>query len=52
VSKNRTAETVLRTGSVREGTFAADPSTHPRTSLPWNGTCTSEPTPAPGSLSS
>ena len=25
------------------------PSTHPRTDRPWNGTCTSEPTPAPSS---
>ncbi len=45
-SKKRTGDTVFFTGSIRSGTCSVRPSTHPRTSRPWNGTWTSEPTPA------
>src|ERR671918_2522845 len=51
-SNCRTGETTRRTRSMRSGTSSVQPSTHPRTSLPWNGTWTSDPTPPPRSPSS
>src|SRR6266540_414034 len=43
-SKNRTGDTAFLTGSIRSGTSSEDPSTHPRTSRPWNDTWSSEST--------
>ena len=48
-SKDRTAETSLRTRSIRSGTSSVAPSTHARVARPWNGTCTTDPRPAPSS---
>ena len=48
-SKDRTAETTLRTRSIRSGTSSVAPSTHARVARPWNGTCTTDPRPAPSS---
>jgi hypothetical protein len=51
-SKNRTGDTTVGTGSIREGRSVVGPSTHPRVSLPWNRTRTSDPRPAPSSAAS
>ena len=40
------------TASIRAGTSSVGPSTQPRVGLPWNGTWTSDPTPAPSDPSS
>src|SRR5207248_4665492 len=52
-SKNRTGERTFRTDRRRPaGASAADPRIHPLIVRPWNGTDTSEPTPAPASSGS
>ena len=48
-SKNRTGDTTFFTPSIRVPNDSEGPSTHPRISRPWNGTCTSDPTPASSS---
>ena len=48
-SKDRTAETSLRTPRIRSGTSSVVPSTHARVARPWNGTWTTDPIPAPSS---
>src|SRR5262245_50175162 len=45
-SKNLIVETAARTFRTRSGTSSVGPSTHARTTRPWNGTWTSDPTPA------
>src|SRR6185436_5542760 len=48
-SKKRTGDTTFFTLSIRAPNDSEDPSTHPLINRPWNGTCTSDPTPAPSS---
>jgi hypothetical protein len=48
-SKKRTGDTTFFTLSIRVPNDSEDPSTHPRITRPWNGTCTSDPTPASSS---
>jgi hypothetical protein len=45
-SKNRTGDTAFFTPSIRDGNSSVGPSTHPLVAFPWNGTWTSDPTPA------
>ena len=48
-SNHRVGDTTFFTSSTLFGTSSVEPSTHPRTTRPWNGTCTRDPTPASSS---